>query len=273
MKTKLLAISLVPALLMVQIAFGASVEKATMLKQHGLTKEAKLELIDVIFNKSDHSQKAEAYYLLGSIAFEENKAVIALDSWRELVDKYPNTAQAKSVKDRIKELPEIVGESAKESVENAIALSYLSNANFWSSGKDNKFQIDLSWISRVEPAVKWYDKVISEFPKSEASRIAYQDKLRTLLGWEGPGKLGDKHGIKLWFDKYMPQLLETFASFEKDHPTASTLQAFRYQIAQVYWEKQDWAKARKWLNLIIKASGNKDSFYKDLAERGLKYPN
>jgi hypothetical protein len=68
----------------------------------------------------------------------------------------------------------------------------------------------------------------------------------------------------------MPQILETFASFEKDHPTASTLQGFRYQIAQAYWGNKDWAKTREWLNLIIKQSGEGDSFYKDLAERRLK---
>jgi len=207
---------------------------------------------------------------LGSIAFDENKVSVALDSWRELVKKYPNSTQAKTVKDRINELAEIVGESAKESVENAIALSYLRHGDFWSRGKDNKFTIDSSWIQNVESAIKWYDKVISEFPKSTASRIAYQEKLRTLLGWVDPGKYGEKHGVKSSADKYIPQLLETFASFEKDHPTASTLQAFRYQIAQAYWSKKDWAKTHEWLNLIVKESGEGDSFYKDLAERRLQ---
>ena len=67
----------------------------------------------------------------------------------------------------------------------------------------------------------------------------------------------------------MSQLLETFAAFKTDHPTASTLQAFRYQIAQAYWSNKDWEKTREWLNLIIKESGDGDSFYKDLAERRL----
>ncbi|MCD4712066.1 MAG: hypothetical protein K8R73_02175 [Clostridiales bacterium] len=68
----------------------------------------------------------------------------------------------------------------------------------------------------------------------------------------------------------MPKLLETFASYEKDHPNASSLQAFRYQIAQAYWSNKDWTKTKEWLNLIIKVSGDSDSFYKDLAERRLK---
>ena len=270
MKVKLLAISMAATLLTASVSFAASVEKAGMLNQHGLTQEAKSELIDVVFSKSADSEKAQAYYLLGSIAFDENKVSVALDSWRELVKKYPNSTQAKTVKDRIRELAEIVGESAKESIENAIALSYLRHGDFWSRGKDNKFTIDSSWIPNIETAIKWYDKVIIEFPKTTASRIAYQDKLRTLLGWEDPGKYVEKHGIKSSFSKYMPQLLETFASFEKDHPTASTLQAFRYQIAQAYWSNKDWAKTREWLNLIIKESSEGDSFYKDLAERRLQ---
>jgi len=287
MRTKLSALSMAATLLAVSVllqgclpendtepvtaeSLAASVEKAGMLNQHGLIQEAKSELIDVVFSKSADSEKAQAYYLLGSIAFDENKISVALDSWRDLVNKYPNSTQANTVKDRINELAEIVGESAKESVENAIALSYLRHGDFWSRGKDSKFTIDSSWIPNVETAIKWYDKVISEFPKTTASRIAYQDKLRTLLGWEDPGRYGSKYGVKSAFGKYMPQLLDTFASFEKDHPTASTLQAFRYQIAQAYWSNKDWAKTREWLNLIIKESGDGDSFYKDLAERRLQ---
>lgn len=270
MRTKLLVLSMLMIMLAAPVSFAASIEKASMLNQHGLVQEAKLELINVVFSSSDNSDKAEAYYLLGSIAFDENRISVALDSWRELVKKYPNSTQAELVSDRINELAQIVGESAKESIDNAIALSYLRHGDFWSRGKTKSFTIDSSWISNVEAAIKWYDKVISEFPKSAASRLAYEEKLRTLLGWEDPGRYGGKHGIKSSFDKYMPQLLETFASFGKDHPTASTLQAFRYQIAQVYWDNKDWDKTREWLNLIITESGEGDSFYKDLAQRRLQ---
>ena len=69
---------------------------------------------------------------------------------------------------------------------------------------------------------------------------------------------------------YMPRLLQTFEAFEKDHPDASTLQAFRYQIAQAYWEQKNWNSTREWLNKIIDKAGENDSFYRDLAERRLK---
>ena len=264
---------LVPGLIscaMSATSFGASVEKAEMLSRYNLTHEAKVELIDVLFSKANDSDKAQSQYLLGSIAFDDNQIQLALETWRELAQKYPNSAQAKIVKDRIAELAEIVGESSKESIQNAVALSYLRSGNFWSSGRDVKFTIDNSWIPNVEVAIKWYDKVISEFPKTTASRIAHEEKIRTILGWENPGKYGSKYGIKDSFSKYIPLLLEAFAAFEKDYPTASTLQAFRYQIAQTYWSNKDWNKTREWLNKIIAAAGPNDGFYKDLAERRLQ---
>lgn len=270
MKKIIISYTLVLILSSVMNVYGASYQKALMLNEHGLVKESKSELIDILFSNAQESQKAKAYYLLGSIAFAENKISVALDSWRELVKNYPNTKEAELVRDRIKELAEIVGEIEKESIQNAVAQSYIRHGDFWSRGKDYKFTIDSSWIPHVEAATKWYDKVIKEFPNSTASRVAYEEKMRTLLGWEEPGRYASSYGIKKSFSQYMPQLLEAFHAFEKEYPNASTLQAFRYQIAQAYWSNRDWAKTREWLNLIIEKAGESDSFYKDAAQRRLQ---
>lgn len=251
-------------------AYGASYQKASMLNEHGLPKEAKSELIDIVFSNAPEGEKSKAYYLLGSIAFDENKISVALDSWRKLVKEYPKTKEAGLVQARIKELAEIVGEMGKESIDNAVAQSYIRHGDFWSSGKDVKFTIDSSWIPHVEAATKWYDKVIKEFPASTAARIAYEAKMRTLLGWEEPGKHGGKYGVKESLVLNMPQLLETFNAFEKEYPNASSLQAFRYQIAQAYWSYKKWDKTKEWLNLIIEKSGEADGFYKDAAQRRLQ---
>lgn len=236
LKFKILAILSLCFVGLPSLVLAASLEKAILLNEHGLTMDAKRELIDLIFQKgSKADDKAQAYYLLGNIAFGENKIKVALNSWEYLVNKYPNSEEAKLVKDRITELSEIVLGSAQEDLDNAIARSYLRHADFWSQDKSEIFKIDPSWIPNVEAAIKWYDKVISEFPKSKASRIAYEGKLKTLLGWKESGTDGEVYGIKADFNKYMPQLLQTFEVLEKDHPDASTLQAFRYQIAQAYW--------------------------------------
>lgn len=252
------------------LGLAASLEKAILLNEHGLTTDAKRELIDVIFqNGSKADDKAQAYYLLGNIAFGEDKIKVALNSWEHLVEKHPNSEEAKLVKERIAELSEIVIGSAKESLDNAVARSYLRHADFWSEDKSNIFNIDSSWIPNVEAAMKWYDRVLTEFPNSKASRIAYEGKLKTLLGWKTRGRYERAYGVMGNYKKYMPLLLQTFEEFEILHPDASTLQAFRYQIAQVYWKHRNWNSTREWLNKIINKAGKNDSFYRDLAERRL----
>ena len=64
-------------------------------------------------------------------------------------------------------------------------------------------------------------------------------------------------------------LSRTFLAFEKEHPKASTLQGFRYQIAQTYWKNKQWAKTREWLNKIIMKAASKIAG-RDSAERRLK---
>ncbi|MEI6705484.1 MAG: tetratricopeptide repeat protein [Deltaproteobacteria bacterium] len=249
----------------------ASIEKAETYRQNGLIADSKKELIEIIYSKDDKS-KPEAYYMLGTIAFGEKNISAALDAWKKLVDKFPKSTQAGLVKDRVKQLAEITGEIKKVTIENAVAQSYLQHADFWSEKKREVFMLDASWIPMVEAAVKWYDKVIQEFPKSVASRIAYEGKMKTLIGWEESAGLysREKHGIKSNFNKYMPQLLSTFTAFEAEHPEASSLQSFRYQIAQAYWSNKDWNKTREWLKLVGDKSGTNDSFYKDLAKRRLE---
>ena len=250
-------------------ANAASLNKAKILSEHGLTAQAKIELIDIIFSKASDVNKAKAYYELGRVAFQNNQVTQALKTWTQLSKKYPNSNEAKLVKNKIVQLSEIVGETAKETVDNAIASSYLKHADFWSSDRDNRFTIDSSWIPKVETANKWYDKIITEFPNTKAARISYEEKIRTLLGWKERGKYGSSYGVKKNFDTYMPMVLSTFKELESTFPDASTLQAFRYQIAQAYWSKKDFKNTKLWLNKVIKQAGNTDSFYKDTAQRRL----
>lgn len=248
-------------------AESASVKKAEMLNEHGLQTEAKRELINVLFETTDESEKAQAYYLLGNIALNEKRLSAALNTWNTLIEKHPNSKQTELVKGKIAELTEIVGESTTETISNAVALSYLRRADFWSKNKDSTFKIDASWIPRVEAAIKWYEKVIVEFPKSPAAKLAYEGKFRTLLGWKVP--YGEWQGVRA-DSKYIPQLLETFSSFEADFPQSGSLQAFRYQIAQSYWRQGNYDKTREWLNMTITIAGDSNSFYKDLAQRRLE---
>jgi tetratricopeptide (TPR) repeat protein len=267
MKKKIIAITLS---IVCSSTFSASLDKAELLSDHGLIKEAKIELIDVIFSKLSDKNKSAAYYELGNISFGNNQISPALKAWTALVKKYPNSKEAKLVKNKLEQLSQIVGESSKEKVDNAVAASYLRHANFWSSDRDSKFTIDASWIPKVETAVKWYDKTITEFPSSVASKIAREEKIRTLIGWKERGKYGSSYGTKENFKTYMPQVLSTFSELESNFPKAPTLQAFRYQIAQAYWGVKDWDNTRLWLNIVIEKAGESGGFYKDTAERRLQ---
>lgn len=257
-------------LVMTLTASAGSLEKAMLYQENGLATEAKKELIDIVFSAPDAKSKAEAYYRLGSIAFAEKNVSAALSAWTQLVQKFPTSDQAATVKDRIAQLAEIVGDVSKLTTDNAVAMSYLEHASFWSKGMDEIFHIDSSWISQVDAAVKWYDKVITEFPKTPAARAAYEGKIRVLIGWKEEGRYSESQGLQANFGKYIDPLLQTMAAFESDFPDAPTLQAFRYQIAQEYWRVKNWAKTREWLQTVISKAGPADSFYRDLAERRLK---
>ena len=247
-----------------------SIEKANLLLENNLVSDAKREFIQIITSSGSKDEEATAYYQLGTLSFEDNNIEGALNTWKKLVAEYPNSPEAEQVKDNIQELTQIVGETSKESINNAIAASYIKNGDFWSEDKKTIFTIDSSWIPKVESSIKWYDKVITEYPKSVASKVAYKKKLRTILGWKDIGQYGSSYGIRGNFQKYIPLLLSTFRSFEEDHPTDSSLQAFRYQIAQSYWNNRNWNETRIWLNEIIEKSNDDDTFYKDLAQRRLK---
>jgi len=42
-----------------------------------------------------------------------------------------------------------------------------------------------SWLSSEDMALYWYDKVIAEFPKTNAAHRAYVKKFKTLVGSRG----------------------------------------------------------------------------------------
>ena len=263
----------------ITISFAASIEKATLLNQHGLTIDAKRELIDVIFQDGiTPKDQAKAYYLLGNIAFAEDKIKVALNTWGYLIENYPKSDEAMLVGDRITELSAIVKSDSKEAIDNVIARSYLKNAEFWSKRKGDVFHINTDQIPRMDVALKWYDKVITEFRDTNAARIAYEGKLHTILASKA-FEVDYPNYISGVFDEYALLLVETFEAFESEYQKASTLQTFRYQIAQNYWRRfivlgsedlKYFELAKGWFEKVIQNAGTNDSFYRDLAQRRLE---
>ena len=191
-------------------SWAQSIERAQLYNDHALYAEAKRECIQIITSDRPDKEKASAYYLLGLIAFDQNRIGTALETWTDLTQKYPQSREASEVSDRIKQLAQFVGETQRESIDSAIARGYLGHGDFWSRGKDSIFSIDVSWLSKVEAAVKWYDKTIVEFPNTSAARIAYEEKMRTLLGWKEPGRHDRTHGVEENPEIFLPMLVQTF---------------------------------------------------------------
>ena len=257
------------------LTIDASIEKAIVLKVHGLNDDAKRELINLIFDENINGKnKPRAYYLLGEIAFNENRIQAATKTWGYIVEKYPDSDEALIIKERIDELSKVnlaVYTESLESADYSVAKLYLKNADFWSEGKGESWIIDSSYIPKMEFALKWYDKVISEFSRSEAARVAYIGKIRTLLGWKEPD--GVVHGVRTDSFEYLEKLVDTFRSFEQDFPNDTTLQACRFQTGQAYFgigvrsgEKQWLKQAKEWFDEIIVNSGEDETFYRQISE-------
>jgi hypothetical protein len=269
MKIKHIAIAATFAASTLNIA-AQNIERAELFKEHGLSSEAKAECILIITSSNPEAEKATAYYILGMVAFDEKRISTALETWVKLTKQFPQSKEAKEVSARIKDLAQVVGENTRETLNNAVAQSYLSHGEFWSRGKSGVFSIDSSWIPSVESANKWYDKMVQEFPNTTAAKVGYEQKMRTILGWSEPGRDGGKHGIEANPSEYIPMLVATFQDYEKAFPGSGALQAFRYQIAQAYWGIKDWDQTRIWLKSIIEYSEGSESFYTDLARRRLE---
>jgi tetratricopeptide (TPR) repeat protein len=260
---------LLPLTLLTSVAFGQSVEIAKDYYQHGLNDKAKDMLITALHSSTSvPASKAKALYLLGQISFDEGHIKVAFADWQSLVKEYPQTAEAKEISGRLAQLNEIVTKMSDANVTSVIARSYLSNGDFWSKG-ERKYIIDSSWMPNVELALEWYDRVIQEFPGTDAAELAYEKKMFALLGSKEPGRDGESYGTKNNFGKYQPQVLATFVSLEGAFPSNSSLQAFRYQIAQTYWEHRDWANTRLWLQKIIDKGNGQPTFYTEAAKARL----
>jgi tetratricopeptide (TPR) repeat protein len=237
--------------------------------EHNLKERALEEFIHVYNNPIEKQDvRVEALYFMGQISFDDGRYSTALNDWKRLINQYPTSTRAIEIKERLTQLKDVFSESVDEHISSSIAKSYIDNGDFWSDDR-RKFSIDASWLPKLELALDWYDKTISEFPNSYVAELAYQRKLFAILGWKESGQYGSKYGIEADYNKYLPLLLKTFNEFEVSYPENSFLQAYRYQIAQVYWDNKDWENTRVWLTKIIDQSKGGKSFYTETAKARL----
>lgn len=262
-------ITIILTLMSISPAMTQNISIAKDFYEHNL-KERALEEFIIVYNTPSATPeiRSEALYYMGQITFDDGRFSTALEDWKKLIGAFPTSARATEIKERLAQLNEVFSKSEDENISSSVAKSYIKNGDFWSDDS-RKFTIDASWLPKVELAMDWYDKVILEFPKTYAAELAYQRKLFTLLGWKEIGQYGSSFGVRDDYKKYLPILLKTFDEFEMSFPESSFAQGFRYQIAQIYWGKKDWANTRIWLNKIIDKSGGQSSFYSETAKARL----
>ena len=184
-----------------------SVSRGLMLKMHGLEEDAKRVFIDQLYDDVGREEdKADALYQLGLIAFNNKDIGLATETWGLLIDEFPNTEKGRTVSAGIKYLLEdynaLVLESAKEEIgdreevmRDALAQSYLLNAQFWWD-PPKQWGIYTSHIDQFTMAREWYDKVVTEFPGTDAAKKAmsyrfmlYKDGMEAY--WQGKQLLFD----------------------------------------------------------------------------------
>ena len=97
-----------------------SFPKAKMLYAHGLTPEAQKELIDLVFSSAPAlaKEKPKAMDLLATIAFDKNNANLAYTTWNKLISDYPNSPEAKTAKERLPLLKNLMGKFEEENLDN-----------------------------------------------------------------------------------------------------------------------------------------------------------
>ena len=252
-----------------RVGFAGDVEKAATLYSHGLVDDATREFIDVLYDeKPTEADQAESLYWLGQIAFDGSRFSVAFDDWGRLVAEFPESTQAQGISGRMAELRDVLAAGSTASVASAIARSHLRNAEFWSEAPTT-VTIDSSGMPKVEMALYWYDRVIAEFPDTNAAELAYRGKLLALLGWEQAGQYGSSYGVEDNFTNYMPQVIATLNLFESAFPDSAYMQGLRYQIAQSYWAEESWEKTREWFRKVIDAGGDSSTFYTETAKQRL----
>ena len=237
--------------------------------EHGLIEDAKRSFIGITFDEdATEEEQASALSALGDIAFDQNKIGLAISTWRELIDRFPESAEAKLVAERLGQIGEIVETTASGTLDNQIARSHLRNGDWWSRGREEGITIDTSWIPRDQAALQWYDRVITEFPGTPSATLALKRKFQTVYGWEEPGQYGQTYGVKK--SGKVQDLIDVFTELETADPGNVDLQRFRYMIAQSFWDHRKFDDTRTWLQKIIDADAGKGGFYADLAEWRMK---
>ncbi|HWC97919.1 MAG TPA: hypothetical protein VG456_14255 [Candidatus Sulfopaludibacter sp.] len=235
--------------------FAQDVEWARDLYVHGLKGRAMESFIAILHTPSYAAgAKAEALYYMGQMSFEDGSFATAMNDWEKLVRDYPESPRAAELKERFTELQEVYTRVADPPIDSVVARSYIRNGDFWAAS-ERKFPLETKFLPSLDLGVAWYDRVIKEYPGTEAADVAMQRKVFLWLSFADHD-----------YPRNLAGLLDAFHEYEAAFPRDENMQAFRYQISEVFWRRGDWLTTTEWLNKIVAASAGRTSFYADMAK-------
>ena len=153
---------------------------------------------------------------------------------------------------------------------------------FLTASETISWGIDTSWLSNEDMALHWYDKVIAEFPKTNAARTELMSENLRLL-WEaaevsgggfkaaafGGGDYGD-YGNKKAARNYMAlMVISCFEDYMLDFPDGVICRnRMRFQQeGQSHWILNDNEKATLWLKKIVDSGQGDDDLYVYVAKQ------
>lgn len=259
----------------------SSMPKAHMFYKHELIVDAKREAIRTVFSSTSDEEQASAKLLLARIAADEDRFHHAVELWKDILQNHSTTKPAHQAKLLLEQSVSLVDKSAKHIIDNAVALTYFSAAEFWLGDIDPVFRIDTSWLHSEAAAIHWLDRIIVEFPGTKSAEVAHQYRVRAYLGASGSGRYG-LGGSGAWgaasrkragaedasgdFSTFAEKAEQAIRQLEKDFPDSTFLPRLRFKMAHTYWLVDERDKAEPWLSALVENTGAKEeSFWSHLA--------
>ncbi len=266
------------------LAQQPNVAKAEMFFTHGLVDDAKREAIHALFATDNEAAKAPARMLLARISAAENRLTDAAALWTSVVQAAPDSDDGRLAKKLLEQCGSSLAWVGNDPVPNALAARYLDTARFWLGRLDATFPIDTTWIDTEASAVHWLDRVIAEFPGTAAAEVAHEYRVRAFLGVPadasgqgGSGALGavtrpsHPHAEqRRRFLDFMKQAESALVAMQTAFPRSNRLQRLRFLIVDAYWRIDDRQSAAPWLQAMLSAAGDVETFWSQLAQLRLK---
>ena len=266
------------------LAQQPTVTKAEMFFTHGLVDDAKREAIHVLFATDGEAAKAPARMLLARISAAENRLTDAAGLWTSVVQAAPESDDGRLAKKLLEQCGSSLAWVGNDPVPNALAARYLDAARFWLGRLGATFPIDTTWLDDEASAVHWLDRVIAEFPGTPAAELAHEYRVRAFIGvlpdasgLGGSGALGAANrssrpheADRRRFVDFMKQAEGALVAMQTAFPKSNRLQRLRYLIVDAYWRIDDRQSAAPWLQAMLSAAGDVETFWSHLAQLRLK---